>query len=112
MCIFDKFFKKPEPEPEHKGLKILLKVFLILGTVASALVIAKILYDKYKATFCVDCETDDDDLDDLFEDETDEIETVEEAVEDAVDAAAEVVEDAAEAVQDAAEDIADAADAQ
>ena len=104
MVIIDKFFKKPEPEPEHKGLKILLKVFLILGSVASLCVIAKILYDKYKAAFCVECGDEEDDLDDLFEDEEAEVETVEEAVEDA----AETVADAAEAVADAAEEVADA----
>lgn len=108
MVIIDKFFKKPEPEPEHKGLKILLKVFLILGSVASLCVIAKVLYDKYKATFCVDCGTDEDDLDDLFEDEEAEVETVEEAVEDAAETVADAVEDAAEAVADVVEEVTDA----
>ena len=108
MVIIDKFFKKPEPEPEHKGLKILLKVFLILGSLASACVIAKLLYDKYKATFCVDCGTDDDDLDDLFEDEIeDAAEKAEDAAEDAVEAVADAVEDAADAVEEAAAEIAD-----
>ena len=108
MVIIDKFFKKPEPEPEHKGLKILLKVFLILGSVASLCVIAKVLYDKYKATFCVDCGDDEEDLDDLFEDEEAEVETVEEAAEEAVETVADAVEDAAEAVADAVEEVADA----
>ncbi len=105
MIIIDKFFKKPEPEPEpeNKGLKILLKVFLILGTIASAAVIAKILYDKYKAAFCVDCGNEEDDLDDLFDEEETEIETVEDAVEEAAEAVEETVEAVADAVEEAAD---------
>lgn len=49
MC-FDKLLKK---EPEHKGLEILLKVFLIIGIIAGLCVILKFVYDKFfRDNFC------------------------------------------------------------
>ena len=62
MC-FDKLFKK---EPEKKNpLEILLKIFLIVGTLAGICVILKYAYDKYKNSGCCLCGDDDDDLESL-----------------------------------------------
>jgi hypothetical protein len=55
MC-FDKLIKK---EPEHKGLEVLLKIFLIVGIIAGLCVILKFVYDKFfRDNFC--CCGDDD----------------------------------------------------
>ncbi len=51
-------------EKENKVLRILLKVFLVVGIVAGICVIAKIVYDKYKKKLCLVC---DDDCDCNFE---------------------------------------------
>ena len=79
MDYFKKFCCcKKKKEEENKGLKVLVWVFLVLGILASACVIAKFLYDKYKRDMdCFDLE--DDELDEYCGDLLDELDEEEEA---------------------------------
>ncbi len=66
MSFITKLFRKPEEE--NKTLKILLKIFLIVGIIVGLCVIAKIVYDKCKKS--LNCFEEDDDccFDDLLDD--------------------------------------------
>jgi hypothetical protein len=59
---------RKEEEKENRTLKILLKIFLIVGIVAGICVIAKIVYDKFKKDLNCFCDEDDCCFDDLLED--------------------------------------------
>ncbi len=60
MCL-EKIFKKEEEPAKNKTLEVLLKIFLIVGTIAGVCVILKFAYDKYKKNLsCIGCCDDDD----------------------------------------------------
>lgn len=101
MTDFKKYFKK---EDENKGLKILAKVFFILGIIASLCVIAKILYDKFKKD--MDCFDEEDCFDDYCGDLLDEIDA-----EEAEEACSGICEECSGACEAIAEEI-PAADAE